>query len=206
MAINGQLYIISAPSGAGKTSLVSALISSMQGIAVSISHTTRPKRPGENDGVNYHFVSEDKFDQMVTTGEFLECARVFDHAYGTSRQSVEAQLAAGTDVILEIDWQGARQISQHKSDCIRIFILPPSHRELEQRLKRRGEDDAAVVERRMRDAITEMSHYDEYDYIVVNDDFHTALADITSIIRAHRMRIKVQQQRLAPLLRDLLQD
>lgn len=206
MAIYGQLYIISAPSGAGKTSLVSALISAMQGIAVSISHTTRPKRPGENDGVNYHFVSEDKFDQMVTTGEFLEYARVFDHAYGTSRQTVEALLASGTDVILEIDWQGAREISQHKPDCVRIFILPPSYRELEQRLKRRGEDDAAVVERRMRDAVTEMSHYDEYDYIVVNDDFHTALADITSIIRANRMRIKVQQQRLAPLLRDLLQD
>lgn len=202
--MSGQLFIISAPSGAGKTSLVSALVSSSSKITVSISHTTRAKRPGEHDGVDYHFIEQSQFDQMVDAGEFLEYAQVFDHSYGTSAKTVESQLTEGMDVILEIDWQGARQIRKQKPDCRSIFILPPSYEELEQRLKRRGEDDESIVERRMRDAVTEMSHYNEFDFIVVNDDFHTALADIQAIIRANRLRTDIQQGELRSLLKDLL--
>jgi len=202
--MSSQLYIISAPSGAGKTSLVSALISASPKISVSISHTTRSKRPGEQDGVNYHFIDQDEFDRMVAAGEFLEHAHVFDHSYGTSNASVEILLETGVDVVLEIDWQGAQQIRGQRTDCCSIFILPPSHNELEQRLKRRGEDDDNLVARRMRDAVVEMSHYKEFDYIVVNDDFNTALADIQSIIRANRLRLEFQQLEIAPLLNDLL--
>lgn len=203
--MSGQLYIISAPSGAGKTSLVSALVSSSPEISVSISHTTREKRAGENDGVNYHFVEQSQFELMIEAGEFLESANVFDHSYGTSNEAVSSQLATGSDVILEIDWQGALQVRKHKPDCLSIFILPPSYNELEQRLKRRGEDADDVVERRMRDAVTEMSHYKDYDFIVINDDFHTALADIQSILRANRLRASVQQQENSSLLNDLLE-
>ncbi len=203
--MSGQLYIISAPSGAGKTSLVSALVSASPEISVAISHTTRAKRPGEHDGVNYHFVDQAEFDRMVAADEFLEHAHVFDHSYGTSKAVVETLLKTGADVILEIDWQGAQQIRQQKPDCCSIFILPPSHNELEQRLKRRGEDDNSIVERRMRDAVAEMSHYKDFDFIVVNDDFHTALADLQSIIRANRLRLAVQQLEIAPLLNDLLE-
>lgn len=203
--MSGQLYIISAPSGAGKTSLVSALVSSSPEISVSISHTTRAKRAGENDGVNYHFVEQEQFDQMAKDGEFLESAHVFDYSYGTSNAAVATQLDTGSDVILEIDWQGARQVRERTPDCLSIFILPPSYNELEQRLKRRGEDTDAVVERRMRDAVAEMSHCKDYDFIVINDDFHTALADILSILRANRLRSSVQQQEKATLLNDLLE-
>ncbi len=203
--MSGQLYIISAPSGAGKTSLVSALVSSSPDISVSISHTTRAKRAGENDGVNYHFVEQAQFELMIEAGDFLESANVFDHSYGTSNEAVSSQLVTGSDVILEIDWQGARQVREHKPDCLSIFILPPSYNELEQRLKRRGEDTDDVVERRMRDAITEMTHYKDYDFIVINDDFHTALADIQSILRANRLRSSVQQQENSFLLNGLLE-
>ncbi len=203
--MNGQLYVISAPSGAGKTSLVSALVSASPEISVCISHTTRMKRPGELDGVNYHFVDQTEFDRMVETGEFLEHAHVFDHSYGTSNAAVETLLKTGVDVVLEIDWQGAQQIREHRQDCLSIFILPPSHDELEQRLKRRGEDDDSIVERRMRDAVAEMSHYKDFDFIVVNDDFHTALVDIQSIVRAKRLRSDVQQLEIADLLKDLLE-
>lgn len=203
--MNGQLYVISAPSGAGKTSLVSALVSASPEISVSISHTTRTKRPGELNGVNYHFIEQTKFDRMVAADEFLENAHVFDHSYGTSNAAVETLLKTGVDVILEIDWQGARQIREHRPDCLSIFILPPSHDELEQRLKRRDEDDDSIVERRMRDAVAEMSHYKDFDFIVVNDDFHTALVDIQSIVRAKRLRSDVQQLEIADLLKDLLE-
>ena len=203
--MNGQLYVISAPSGAGKTSLVSALVSASPEISVCISHTTRMKRPGELDGVNYHFVDQTEFDRMVEAGEFLEHAHVFDHSYGTSNAAVETLLKTGVDVVLEIDWQGAQQIREHRQDCLSIFILPPSHDELEQRLKRRGEDDDSIVERRMRDAVAEMSHYKDFDFIVVNDDFHTALVDIQSIVRAKRLRSDVQQLEIADLLKDLLE-
>ena len=203
--MNGQLYVISAPSGAGKTSLVSALVSASPEISVCISHTTRAKRPGELNGVNYHFVDQTEFDRMVSADEFLENAHVFDHSYGTSYTAVDALLKTGVDVVLEIDWQGARQIREHRSDCLSIFILPPSHDELEQRLKRRGEDDDTIVQRRMRDAVAEMSHYKDFDFIVVNDDFHTALVDIQSIVRAKRLRSDVQQLEIADLLKDLLE-
>ncbi|MFK8067694.1 MAG: guanylate kinase [Gammaproteobacteria bacterium] len=200
----GQLFIISAPSGAGKTSLVSALVSKAPDISVSISHTTREKRSGENSGVDYHFVNKLKFDQMVEAGDFLEHAQVFDNYYGTSNSTVDSQLASGTDVILEIDWQGARQIRKQKPDCRSIFILPPSYHELEHRLNHR-EEDSKIIERRMRDAIAEMSHYKDYEFIVVNDDFHTALADLESIFRASRLRSKIQQRNLEQLLDDLLE-
>ena len=203
--MNGQLYVISAPSGAGKTSLVSALVSASPEISVCISHTTRAKRPGELDGVNYHFIDQAEFDRMVKADEFLESAHVFDHSYGTSNAAVETLLKTGVDVVLEIDWQGAWQIREHRSDCLSIFILPPSHDELEQRLKRRGEDDDTIVQRRMRDAVAEMSHYKDFDFIVVNDDFHTALVDIQSIVRAKRLRSDVQQLEIADLLKDLLE-
>jgi len=203
--MNGQLYVISAPSGAGKTSLVSALVSASPEISASISHTTRVRRSGENDGVNYHFVDQAEFDRMVLANEFLEHALVFDHSYGTSISAVETLLKTGVDVVLEIDWQGARQIREHWPDCCSIFILPPSYNELEQRLKRRGEDDDSIVERRMRDAVAEMSHYKDFDFIVINDDFHTALVDIQSIVRANRLRSGVQQLEIADLLKDLLE-
>ena len=203
--MNGQLYVISAPSGAGKTSLVSQLVSASPEISVCISHTTRMKRPGELDGVNYYFVDQSEFDRMVAADEFLEHAHVFDHSYGTSNAAVESLLKTGVDVVLEIDWQGAQQIREHRPDCLSIFILPPSHDELEQRLKRRGEDDDSIVERRMRDAVAEMSHYKDFDFIVVNDDFHTALVDIQSIVRAKRLRSDVQQLEIADLLKDLLE-
>ncbi len=203
--MNGQLYVISAPSGAGKTSLVSAIVSASPEISVSISHTTRAKRAGEHDGVSYHCVDQNEFDRMVAADEFLESAHVFDHSYGTSHWAVDSLLKTGVDVILEIDWQGARQVKTHRPDCCSIFILPPSYDELEQRLKRRGEDDDSIVQRRMRDAVAEMSHYEDFDFIIVNDDFHTALADIQSIIRANRLRSSVQQVKIAPLLDDLLE-
>ena len=202
--MSGQLFVISAPSGAGKTSLVSALVSASPEISVSISHTTRAKRLGEHDGVNYHFIDQTEFDRMVAADEFLESAHVFDHSYGTSNLAVDSLLGTGVDVVLEIDWQGARQIKEHRPECCSIFILPPSYKELEQRLKRRGEDDDSIVERRMRDAVAEMSHYNEYDFIVVNDDFHTALADIQSIIRTNRLRSEFQQIKTTSLLNDLL--
>ena len=203
--MNGQLYVISAPSGAGKTSLVSALVSASPEISVSISHTTRAKRPGELDGVNYHFIDQTEFDRMDEADEFLESAHVFDHSYGTSNVAVETLLKTGVDVVLEIDWQGARQIREHRPDCLSIFILPPSHDELEQRLKRRGEDNDTIVQRRMRDAVAEMSHHKDFDFIVVNDDFHTALVDIQSIVRAKRLRSDVQQLEITDLLKDLLE-
>jgi guanylate kinase len=203
--MKGQLYIISAPSGAGKTSLVSALVNESADIAVSISHTTRKKRPGEHDGVNYHFVDQAEFDHVLKEGGFLESAQVFDNCYGTSSQALESQLNAGVDVILEIDWQGARQIREKRPDCCSVFILPPSHDELEQRLNRRGEDDAATVQRRMRDAVAEIIHYKEYDYLVINDDFQTALSDLKTIVRANRLKSAPQQKKNLALLNDLLE-
>ncbi|MFO8155053.1 MAG: guanylate kinase [Pseudomonadota bacterium] len=200
----GTLYVISAPSGAGKTSLVKALVETTADIAVSVSHTTRPPRPGEVDGVNYHFTDPETFQRMVADGAFLEHARVFDNFYGTSRSAALAGVESGHDVILEIDWQGAQQVSRQLPQSVGIFILPPSRAALRERLQDRGQDDAAVIDRRMADARAEMVHWNEFDYVVVNDDFDTALADLQAIVRARRQRREAQQWRHAELLDELL--
>lgn len=202
--IKGRLYIVSAPSGTGKTSLVKALLESSEGIAVSVSHTTREPRPGEKNGVHYHFVDKEEFEKMVDSGVFLEHARVFDHLYGTSRQAVEEQLQRGLDVILEIDWQGAQRVREQLSESIDIFILPPSVAALEERLRARGQDSDDIISRRMRDARIEASHYDEYEYLVINDDFNTALADLLAIFTAQRLGLAAQKQKYAALLGSLL--
>ena len=202
---SGTLYIISAPSGAGKSSLLRALLESMGGeLALSVSHTTRQPRPGEVDGADYHFVDGVAFAAMVSQGDFLEHAQVFDNRYGTSRQAVTDQLATGVDVILEIDWQGARLVRELLPGAVSIFILPPSLEALQQRLQERGQDAAEVIARRMRDAVSEMSHYDEYDYLVINDVFQTALDELAAIMRCGQLRLAPQGRRHAALLADLL--
>lgn len=200
----GTLYIVSAPSGAGKTSLVKALSESLPGVAVSVSHTTRAMRPGEHDGVNYHFVSRQDFEAMVARDGFLEHARVFDHHYGTGRSQVESQLERGLDVILEIDWQGARQVRERMPGSLSLFILPPSREVLAQRLRGRGQDPEEVIQRRMRDAEAQMGHYDEFDHIVINDEFQVALGEMRCIIVAQRLRREVQRERHRALLASLL--
>ena len=200
----GNLYIISAPSGAGKSSLVTALVKDWPDIEVSVSHTTRAIRPGEEDGVNYHFVDEAAFVEMIDQGVFLEHAQVFDNRYGTSRQSIQERLLKGKDVILEIDWQGARQIRQLVTDCKSIYILPPSVIALRERLQNRGQDDDELIERRMRDAVSEMSHYGEFDYIVINDDFEQAKNDLSAIFVSNRLLKVFQQEQHTDLLAELL--
>jgi guanylate kinase len=200
----GKLYIISAPSGAGKTSLVKQLRAETSDLAVSVSHTTRAMRPGETDAVDYFFVAVEQFKTMIAEQAFLEHAQVFDNFYGTAQQTVETNLAQGLDVILEIDWQGAAQVKRMLPDCVSIFILPPSIEVLYQRLQNRGQDNEEIIARRMRDAVTEMSHYPEFDYLIVNDDFNLALNQLKSIIIANRLQQKRQQSLLAPLLNDLL--
>jgi guanylate kinase len=201
----GTLYIISAPSGAGKSSLVKALLdSSGEGLTLSVSHTTRAPRPGEVDGSDYHFTTIGRFQAMVAAGSFLEHAQVFDNFYGTSRSAVESQLAAGLDVILEIDWQGARVVRALMPAAVSIFILPPSRAALAERLAARGQDDKQVIARRMQDAVSEMSHYDEYDYLIINDLFDRARDELAAIIRSRRLRLAQQAQRQAALLASLL--
>jgi guanylate kinase len=200
----GTLYIFAAPSGAGKTSLVKALLDKSDGIEVSVSHTTRAPREGEVDGVNYHFTDIAAFNVMVNEGAFLEHAQVFDNLYGTARANIEQRLAAGVDVILEIDWQGARQVRQQFPDSLGVFILPPSRRALEDRLRGRGQDGDEVIARRMRDAESEMSHYAEFDYLVINDDFETALEELKAIITANRLRSPLQASRHGEMLNELL--
>ena len=200
----GYLYTISAPSGAGKTSLVTALVKSSDKVRVSVSHTTRPKRPGEEDGVNYHFTDSQQFQAMLKQQAFLEHAEVFGNFYGTSRQWVEQTLAHGDDVILEIDWQGAQQVAQLMPMAISIFILPPSLATLRQRLTSRGQDDKQVIDRRMAEAVSEMSHYGQADYLVVNDHFDTALADLQAILHSSRLRKESQLQQYQSLLDELL--
>ena len=200
----GTLFIVSAPSGAGKTSLVKALIDSTDGIQVSVSHTTRASRPGEEEGVHYHFVTKEAFEEKLASGDFLEHAQVFDNFYGTSKSAVLDLLDSGVDVILEIDWQGARQVREALPDNVGIFIAPPSHAALEERLRGRGQDSDEIIARRMRDAQSEMSHYDEYDFLVINDDFDTALNELRTLFLAHRMRRDHQAIRHAALIRDIL--
>lgn len=200
----GTLYVISAPSGAGKTSLVKALLEKIEGIGVSVSHTTRAKRDGEQDGVDYNFVDKTVFEKMVGESAFLESAQVFDNYYGTAVANIEDKLKQGEDVILEIDWQGAEQVRKQLPYAVNIFILPPSQPALEERLRGRGQDSDEIIARRMRDAKSETSHYSEYDYLVVNDDFENALIELRSIIVARRCRYASQSERLSPLLKELL--
>jgi guanylate kinase len=181
----GRLFVIAAPSGAGKTSLVRALMERVPGLRFSISYTTRAQRPAEEHGRDYFFVDRDEFERMVAGGEFLEHARVFDHFYGTARRQVEDGLAAGQDLILEIDWQGAAQVRGALPECISVFILPPSRAELERRLRGRGTDADEVIRRRLRDAASDMSHWREFDHVVVNDDFGRALGELEAIVAGH---------------------
>jgi guanylate kinase len=201
----GTLYIISAPSGAGKTSLVRAVVTALPDVVVSVSHTTRNMRAGEVDGRDYHFVDEQCFMEMIDSGDFLEHANVFGNRYGTSRQQIQQLLSSGKDVILEIDWQGARQVRQLMSDCRSIYILPPSIQALRDRLQGREQDSDDVIESRMREAVSEMTHYAEFDYIVINDDFDKAREQLAAIFVCNRMLLEHQQQAHAELLAGLLQ-
>ncbi len=200
----GTLFTVSAPSGAGKTSLVAALLEKDKNIKVSVSHTTRNMRPGEVDGVDYHFVTRELFDQMVESDGFLEHANVFDHCYGTSKQWVEKTLDQGIDVILEIDWQGAQQIRQLMPQAQGIFILPPSREALLHRLQGRGQDNKEVIERRMQDAISEMSHYKESQWLIINDNFEDALSQLHAVINAQRLSTQTQSEKHSELLASLL--
>lgn len=185
--MKGQLYIISAPSGAGKTSLVTALLRAESDLGLSVSHTTRPQRPGENDGIHYHFTQKSDFEAMIARGDFLEYAEVFGNYYGTSHAAIEDVLDTGHDLILEIDWQGAQQVREKHQQVRSIFILPPSRQALLERLRGRGSDSEEVIARRTAEAMEEMSHHVDADYLVINDDFDTALADLQAIIRAERL-------------------
>ncbi len=206
--VQGTLYIVSAPSGAGKSSLIQALLKTqpLYDTQVSISHTTRAKRPGENHGEHYFFVSKEEFCQMIDDDAFLEYAKVFENYYGTSRLAIEQVLATGVDVFLDIDWQGAQQIRAKMPTARSIFILPPSKEELDRRLRGRGQDSEEVIAKRMAQAVAEMTHYAEYDYLIVNDDFNLALSDLKTIIRAERLRLGRQKQRHDALITKLLAD
>lgn len=199
----GSLFIISAPSGGGKTSLITALVEEMSSLVISLSYTTRQQRPGEINGVHYNFIEQDKYDQLLVQDAFLENATVFKYNYGTSREWVEEKLDQGFDVLLEIDWQGARQIKQKFSqDSVSIFVLPPSLAALENRLRARKQDSNDVIAHRMEKAAAEISHYAEYDYLVINEDFHHARRELKSIITAERLKNLRQQQRHAELLKQ----
>lgn len=198
----GNLYVIAAPSGTGKTTLVKALVASMANVTVSISHTTRLKRPNEIHGVNYYFVSKDAFEALVAHGDFLEHATIFGNFYGTSKSWVESTLASGTDVILEIDWQGHRQIKAIFPEAISIFILPPSLEVLAERLIKRNQDSAEVIQQRLADVKNTITHVSEFDYVVINDQFDQALAELQLILRAGRLLSRPQLRRNAQLIEE----
>ena len=201
----GTLFIVSAPSGAGKTSLVRALLERDSEVKLSVSHTTREKRSAEREGDHYYFVDIASFELMRAGGEFVEHAKVFSNYYGTSRAEIEKRLLDGVDVILEIDWQGARQIRQQMSGCVGIFILPPSLAQLRARLQARAQDDEAVIDLRMKAAVQEISHYQEYDFLIVNDDFEAACQELSALITAQRLGQAIQAARLRKLLIELTQ-
>jgi guanylate kinase len=203
-ARRGKLFVIAAPSGAGKTSLVKALLERMPQLHVSISHTTRNKRPTEQAGREYYFVTVPEFESLVDRSEFLEHARVFDNYYGTARQPVEAELAKGQDVVLEIDWQGAQQVRKALPECQTIFILPPSRRALEDRLRNRATDSNEVIERRLRDAVGDMTHWREFDYVVVNDNFEHAVGELIRIVSGDGDGLRAARPQLQALLAELL--
>ena len=200
----GQLFVIAAPSGAGKTSLVAALMQREKALSLSVSHTTRARREGETDGVHYHFVEEQQFLKDVDEDAFIEHARVFDRYYGTRRSTVADALGAGHELILEIDWQGAAQVQKQFPDCCSIFILPPSLETLRQRLKDRRQDSDSVIDRRMREAAEHISHYHQFDYVVVNDVFDQAVDNLQQIVRADRLRLSRQRHRLHESLEAML--
>ena len=204
--MRGQLFIVAAPSGAGKSSLVNAVLARTQGICLSISYTSRGPRPGERHAQHYHFVGKDEFERMVAAGDFFEHALVHGDYKGTARQSVEPQLASGQDVLLEIDWQGARQVKAMVPDALGVFILPPSREALESRMRSRGQDSEETIARRLAAAREEMSHYDEFDFVIVNEDFETATRELHAIFMACRLRRPVQFRRHANLIRALLSD
>lgn len=199
-----KLYVISAPSGAGKTSLVRALLATRPNLVVSVSHTTRPPRPQEVDGRDYYFVTPERFAELIRQDAFLEHARVFDNWYGTGAQQLRERLDAGLDVLLEIDWQGARQVRRARPDCISIFILPPSPAALEQRLRERRTDSAQTIARRLADARTDMSHYGEFDYVVVNDQFERAAKELGQILDGQGEELRAGRPELGGLLQGLL--
>lgn len=201
-----RLYVLAAPSGGGKTSLVQALLQQDDRLRLSVSHSTRPPRPGERDGEHYHFVEEPAFLSLVEQGAFLEYARVFGHLYGTGREAVEKLLGQGYDVLLDIDWQGARQVRDTFPDSRLVFILPPSLEALRKRLSRRGQDSEEEIRRRMRDARAEISHWDEFDFVIINDDFSAALQDLQSIILNGKPARAVAQKKIDALVADLLQE
>jgi guanylate kinase len=204
MSALGTLYILSAPSGAGKTSLLKALCQQDSELHVSVSHTTRDIRPGEQDGIDYHFISQDEFLRMVGEGGFLEHAEVFGNYYGTSEDALKAELKAGHDTVLEIDWQGARQVRQRFPDAVSIFIMPPDQQALRDRLDARGQDSEETILVRMNQAVEEMSHYAEFDYLIINDEFDTALAQLASVVGAQRLRLSYQTARHSVRIQNLL--
>lgn len=204
MARRGILFTVSAPSGAGKTSLLAGLVKQLPDIRVSVSHTTRAMRPGERDGIDYHFVTEPDFIAMLERAEFLEHARVFNNLYGTSQLWVEEQLHNGTDVVLEIDWQGAAQVRRLLPDCVRVFILPPSIDTLMTRLTSRRQDQPEVIQQRLAQAREEISHYVEADYLIVNDQFDTALDELLAVVKSQRLTLGAQERRFEALLLALL--
>lgn len=206
MTMRGSLFIVAAPSGAGKSSLVKALLARDPDICLSVSFTSRPPRPGEKDGEHYHYVDELEFQRMIAHGDFFEHALVHGDWKGTARGSVEPQLARGLDVLLEIDWQGARQVREKVGDSIGIFILPPSMEALDQRMRKRAQDSEETISRRLAAARDEMSHFGEFDYLIVNDDFNEALDELSTIFRASRLRRSAQVLRHDRLIRGLLSD
>lgn len=202
--MSGTLFIVSAASGTGKTTLVKALLKNCDNLSVSISHTTRPIRVGELDTVHYHFTSKDSFVEMIGKGEFLEHAEVFGNYYGTALSTVESTLRQDHDIILEIDWQGAQQVRRLYPNAVSIFIIPPSREALRDRLQARGQDSDEVITQRLNGAIADMSHFIEFDFVVINDDFDTALDDLHSIVEASRLRQSVQTIRHGERIQSLL--
>ena len=202
----GRLYVIAAPSGAGKTSLLQALMKKRPGVEFSVSCTTRKPRPGEHDGKDYHFIDRSGFERLQAAGEFIEHANVFGNLYGTRRSVVESALAEGRDLILEIDWQGAQQVREHLPEAVQVFVLPPSRAELESRLRSRRSDSEEAIARRLQESVLEMSHWKDFDYVIVNHDFDAALADLEAVFDGRGEALRAGRPELVPLSRELLGD